>query len=42
MKDMQDFSKLSRWLACVEFHNETNADAGDTGKFVLPQVLLRG
>lgn len=40
LKHLQDFSNLSRWLACFKVHIEPNADAGDACKLVLPQVLL--
>jgi hypothetical protein len=40
LKNLQDFSNLSRWLPCLEIHNEPDADATDARELVLPQALL--
>ncbi|OJF94120.1 hypothetical protein AX761_19225 [Rhizobium sp. 58] len=40
MQNLQDFSDLSCRLAGFEIDNESEADARNAGKLILPQVLL--
>ncbi|WP_374591319.1 hypothetical protein [Ciceribacter sp. RN22] len=40
LKNLQDFSNLSHWLAGFEIHDKPDIYARRASKFVLPQVLL--
>jgi hypothetical protein len=40
LQNLQDLPNLGRWLAGFEIDNEAKTDASNSGKLILPQVLL--